>query len=213
MLTAPKVARLHLVDASDAALEVARRNLSEVRNVEFHNASVGALPFADCALDFAYSLGVLHHVPDTAGAIAAVARKLKPGAPFLVFLYYNFENRPQWYRALWRATNYARLAISRMPSGLRYLLSQAIAGGVYWPLARSWKLLDRFGLGAENWPLKYYSSASFYVMRTDALDRFGTRLEKRFTRTEIRLMLQAAGFAEVRFSEAFPYWCAVGIKS
>jgi hypothetical protein len=49
-------------------------------------------------------------------------------------------------------------------------------------------------------------------MRTDALDRFGTRLERRFTREEIRSMMHAAGLDEIAFSERDPYWCAVGRK-
>jgi hypothetical protein len=49
-------------------------------------------------------------------------------------------------------------------------------------------------------------------MRTDAYDRFCTRLEQRFTRQQIEQMLSAAGFDRVRFSAQEPYWCAVGIK-
>ncbi len=56
-------------------------------NVWFHCASVNAMPFDDGSLDFAYSLGMLHYVPDAAAAVAAVARKLKAGAPFLIYLY------------------------------------------------------------------------------------------------------------------------------
>ena len=50
-------------------------------------------------------------------------------------------------------------------------------------------------------------------MRTDALDRFGTRLEKRFTASEIRSMMGAAGLERVALSEQPPYWCAIGYKS
>lgn len=53
----------------------------------------------------------------------------------------------------------------------------------------------------------------FYVMRTDALDRFGTKLEQRFTRWEIETMLRDAGLIDIRFSETAPYWCAVGVKA
>jgi hypothetical protein len=49
-------------------------------------------------------------------------------------------------------------------------------------------------------------------MRTDAYDRFCTRLEKRFTRSEIEAMLTRAGFADIRFSNSEPFWCAVGLK-
>ena len=50
-------------------------------------------------------------------------------------------------------------------------------------------------------------------MRTDAYDRFCTRLEQRFSKEQIGVMLTAAGFEDIRFSDSPPYWCAVGIKS
>jgi ubiquinone/menaquinone biosynthesis C-methylase UbiE len=211
-LVAPRVGHLHLLDASAEALEVARSNLAQAANVTFHHASVGNIPLPDQSLDFAFSLGVLHHVPDTRAAIRQVASKLKPGAPFLIYLYYALDNRPLWFRALWRLSNVFRIVISRLPAPLRYAASQIIAATIYWPLARTAALAERMGLPTASIPLEYYRHRSFYVLRTDAYDRFCTRLEQRFTRAEIEAMLQDAGFAEIRFSESPPFWCAVGIK-
>lgn len=211
-MVAPRVGHLHLLDASADALAVAKQNLADAPNVSFHHASVGNLPIADRSLDFAFSLGVLHHVPDTRAAIHEVARKLKPGAPFLIYLYYALDNRPAWYRALWKFSNLFRVVISRMPEQLRLWISQIIAFTVYWPLARFAALVENFGLSADALPLESYKHRAFYVMRTDAYDRFCTRLEQRFTRVEIHSMLSAAGFDEIVFSEKVPFWCAVGIK-
>ena len=211
-VVAPRVGHLHCVDPAPAALEVARRRLEGVPNCELHIASVADLPVPDGSLDFAYSLGVLHHVPDTAAAIAACARKLKPGAPLLLYLYYAFDHRPPWFRAIWKATDAGRQVVSRMPSGMRYAVSQALAASIYFPLARSAQLLEVLGLDVANFPLASYRSRSFYVMRTDALDRFGTRLEHRFTREEIEAMMVAAGLERITFSDKMPFWCAVGYK-
>jgi hypothetical protein len=49
-------------------------------------------------------------------------------------------------------------------------------------------------------------------MRTDSLDRFGTKLEQRFTKVEIENMMRAAGLKDIKFSSSVPFWCAVGIK-
>lgn len=212
-VVAPRVGHLILIDASPEALEVAKSNMNGVPNASFLNASVGMLPVDNASLDFAYSLGVLHHVPDTAAAIAAVASKLKKGAPFLVYLYYAFENRGFAYRALWRISDGIRRVVSRLPHSLRYLVSQAIAAFVYWPLARMALIMERLGKLPAGWPLAYYRDKPFYVLRTDSLDRFGTRLEQRFSRDVIRTMLADAGFMDIRFSDRAPYWCAIGIKS
>jgi ubiquinone/menaquinone biosynthesis C-methylase UbiE len=210
-LVAPRVGTLHLVDASAEALEVARRNVGQLANVALHHASVDALPFADGSMDFGYSLGVLHHVPDTAAGLAACVRKLKPGAPFLVYLYYAFDNRPAWYRALWKASDVVRKTVSRSPRWLMHAMADTLAATVYFPLARAALLAERAGLDVKHLPLAAYRGRSFYTMRTDALDRFGTRLEQRFTRREVQAMMEAAGLEKVVFGDQV-FWCAVGTK-
>ena len=211
-LVAPRVGHLHLLDPSPEALAVARTNLRSAPNTTFHLASVSDIPLPDSSLDFAFSLGVLHHVPDTQGAINAIAGKLKSGAPFLIYLYYALDNRPFWFRALWRASNLMRQQISRMPPRPKFLVSQFIAAAIYWPLARLSALVERLGFSSAAIPLQAYRDLSFYTMRTDAYDRFCTTLEKRFYREQIRRMLEIAGFTNITFSDAVPFWCAVGVK-
>jgi hypothetical protein len=85
--------------------------------------------------------------------------------------------------------------------------------GIYLALARAARLAERAGMSVENVPLSVYRNRSFYVMRTDALDRFGTRLEKRSTRQEIRRMMEATGLTQIRFHDGTPFWVAVGIRA
>lgn len=209
---APRVGTLHCIDASDVALDVARRNLTNFPNCEFHCASVEAIPLDDNSMDFGFSLGVLDHVPDTQAGIRSCVEKLKPGAPFLVYLYYAFDNRPRWYRRLWRISDRWRRSISRAPYAVRNTICSTIAMTVYWPLARMAWLLEKTGRDVHSFPLSYYRDRSFYTMNTDARDRFGTRLEKRFTAVQVRRMMEGAGLENIKFSDSMPFWCAVGTK-
>ena len=211
-LVAPRVGRLHCIDPS-SAIEVAKRNLRLQGNCEFHAAGVSDAVLERSSMDFGYSLGVLHHVPDTVEGLKSCVRYLKPGAPFLLYLYYALDNRSVFYRGLWKASDVIRRAVSSMPHGLRYLTSQAIAGAVYWPLARAAKLAEAMGFGTEKaaaMPLGFYRHLSFYTMRTDALDRFGTALEQRYSKAQIQAMMTEAGLVDIVFSDESPYWCAVG---
>ena len=212
-LVAPRVSRLHCIDPAEAALDVCRRRLAGRSNVAFHLATSDAIPLGDGSQDFGYSLGVLHHIPDTAQAMADAVRKLKPGAPFLVYLYYDFENRPAWFRALWKTSELGRALISRLPFAARKAVTTAIAAGVYWPLSRTARVLEKAGANVSNIPLSAYRDRSFYTLRTDALDRFGTRLEQRFSREDIRAMMEAAGLVDVVFSDSEPYWVACGTRA
>lgn len=210
---APMVGILYCVDPSQAALEVARRNLAGHSNIELHHASVDSFNGPRDSFDFGYSLGVLHHVPNTQDAIARCVELLKPGAPFLVYLYYRFDNRGAAFRLLWAVSEALRRLIRRLPQSAKTRVTDALAASVYWPLARVSRWLERLGVDAKSVPLYAYRNASFYTMRTDSLDRFGTPLEHRFTRVEIQRMLENSGLRDVRFSPNGPYWCAVGIKA
>ena len=59
-------------------------------------------------------------------------------------------------------------------------------------------------------PLSYYVGKSLNVIRNDALDRFGTPLEQRFSKEEINQMMLKAGLNQIVFSNNQPFWHAVG---
>ena len=213
-ILAQRVGTLNCIDPS-SAIEVAKKNLKDVPNCIFHSAGVDEEPLLPSSQDFGVSLGVLHHVPDTAKGIKACVEMLKPGAPFLIYLYYALDNRSFWFRVLWKMSNLVRFFVSKLPHGLRYLVSQIIAITIYWPLARSAKIIEKLGASepsVDTLPLSFYRNLSFYTMRTDALDRFGTRLEQRFTKSDIKLMMEEAGLESIVFSHNDPYWVAVGFR-
>lgn len=205
-LVAAKGYPLIALDASPEALCVTRRTAPTARTL---NASAVELPLAADSVGFAFSLGVLHHLPDTEGALAEIQRVLRPNAPFLLYLYYAFDNRPYWFRLLWRVSDLVRQKVASLPHRIRLYITTAIAALVYWPLSRLARLIARRGRDVDAMPLSAYRDQPFYVLRTDALDRFGTQLEKRYTKLEIERLLLDAGFNDVTFNDEWPYWCAV----
>ncbi len=210
---AQKVGTLHCIDASHVALAEARKNLSQFNNCHFECASVADVSIEDASQDFGYCLGVLHHIPDTQAGLKSCADKLKSGAPFLLYLYYKLENKPWWFQKIWRFSDLFRQFICQLPFGIKHWLCQLIALIVYWPLSRASLLLEKLGFNVDDIPLSAYRNKSLYFLRTDALDRFGTKREARFTKGEIASMMRVAGFKDISFSDKTPYWVAVGIKA
>lgn len=210
---APRVGRLNCVDPSPKSVKAARENTKDHRNVSFEVGSVSDNSLKDGSQDFGYCLGVLHHIPNTERGIRDCARLLKPDAPFLIYLYYSLDNKPAWFRLIWRISNLFRLVISSLPFAAKKTLTKLIAAGVYFPLAKLSLLFERLGLPFGNIPLSDYRHKNFYIMSTDALDRFGTKLEKRYSRREIEDMLIRNGFKNCLFSEETPYWVCLAYKA
>lgn len=208
---APRVKHLNCVEPSEA-IEVARRNLREFDNVSFIQKTTETCNLEHNSQDFGYSLGVLHHIPDTETAIKDCSALLKSGAPFLLYLYYNFENKPTWFRLAWKLSDVLRQFISKLSSPHKKFICNTIAYCIYLPLSRGAYWIEKIGLNVGNIPLSYYRDKPFYICKNDALDRFGTRLEQRFSKKEITEMLESSGFAEINFSEATPFWCCLAIK-
>ena len=205
---------IEAVDPSDAVL-TAQRFLGDLDNVRLTQAGVDELPFADDSFDFVFSLGVLHHVPDTAQAMRRCVAKLKPGGHFLVYLYYDLDNRGSLYRAVFVMSTLIRRIVAGLPKGPKHLACEAIAFGVYLPLVllvRALRLVPGLEGFAMRLPTAYYWDKSMRIIRNDALDRFGTPLEQRFSREQIESMMTSCGLEDLRFSDNAPYWHAVGRK-
>jgi len=204
----PPFSLVYALDPSDGANKVLQNKFSKESRMTILQETVGANSIPAGSLDLAMSLGVLHHIPDTELAIRDVATKIKSGGVFLCYLYYKLENKPVFYRGLFWASNSLRWVISRLPYAMRRFIAQIIALLVYFPLARSAKLLENMGKNISNFPLHHYADMPFVMLQNDALDRFGTRLEQRFSKKEIKEMLEIAGFdlSTLKFSDVEPFW-------
>ena len=183
--------------------------------VELVMASTDNIPFPDNSFDFGYSLGVLHHIPDTRKALNDCVKKIKPGGHFLIYLYYKLENRPFYFKAFYWLSNLIRLGVSKLPATLKRLVCNFLAVLFYMPFVLLCRLLRFIGVGEKirkHIPLQAYERQSFYIIRNDSLDRFGTPLEQRFSRKQIQAMMEEAGLKNIIFSEKIPFWHAVGQK-
>ena len=83
-------ARVTGVDLSPVSLDLGRRRFEIFGlSADLRVADAEHLPFPDASFDLVYSWGVLHHTPQTARAVAEVARVLDPGGSARVMLYHR----------------------------------------------------------------------------------------------------------------------------
>jgi ubiquinone/menaquinone biosynthesis C-methylase UbiE len=206
-----KIGFMEAVDPSEAIF-VADKVLGDADNVRLSMASTDNIPFDDYTFDFAMSIGVLHHIPDTQKAMDDCVKKVKIGGYFYTYLYYSLDNKGFVFKAILSVVTLVRKLVSILPMTLKKIICDIIAIVVYMPLVLIGRFLKLIKLGniASKLPLYRYTESTFYVIRNDALDRFGTTLEQRFSRQEIENMMKHAGLDEIIISDNLPYWHAVG---
>jgi SAM-dependent methyltransferase len=81
------------------AVEASQRNLGDRTNVWIAQADIGALPFKPASFDVIFSIGVLHHTPDTKAYFEKLVPLLKPGGTIAIWVYPKTESyviRERW---------------------------------------------------------------------------------------------------------------------
>lgn len=208
-----KAGFIEAVDPSKAIM-AANKLLDGIKNVRLTQASIDTLPFADNTFDFAMSVGVLHHIPDTRQALTDCVKKVRSGGYFYVYLYYDLDNRGPFYRFIFWGSNVLRRLVSKLRGKVKRVVCDILAVVIYLPVILVGRFLRLIGFkkAAERMPLHGYHSVSFFTIRNDALDRFGTRLEQRFSAEEVKEIMMNAGLTDIKISNNLPFYHAVGKK-
>jgi len=83
---------VHGIDLSQAALDLARKNLAlKSLTAELQPGNAEELPYEDDSFDIVASLGVLHQTQSTQRAIREVHRVLRPGGEAMISMYYRYS--------------------------------------------------------------------------------------------------------------------------
>ena len=192
MLVAPRVAHLHLLDASPEALAVARENLQLRKKRELPRQQRGRDPAAAELSRFRLFARRSASRPGYPGRDRRHRREAQAGRAVFGLPLLRVRQPSGLVSAFWRWQTLAVLLISRLPHPLRLSrqpdrLRRSSTGR--WRARRDFFSARPSCIACRS---SCYADKSFYVMRTDAYDRFCTRLEKRFTRSEIEADVEHA---------------------
>ena len=121
------------IDLSDA-VETAFAATRHLPNVHIVQADIYRLPLAQ-VFDYAFSVGVLHHLPDPRAGFVSVASKVRPGGYISAWVY-GAENNgwiTRWVNPLRegltsRMNRRALLHLSRLPAAVVYAATKLVYG-------------------------------------------------------------------------------------
>lgn len=168
------------------AVDVAHRNIGGRENVHIVQADLFCLPFRENAFDAMYSMGVLHHTPDTKRAFDAVVPFLKRNGEFAVFLYayghYHF------FSDLWRKIT------TRVPHRIIYYISSLSI-----PLYVLYKV-PGLGLGFRLvFPMSQHPSPRWRWL--DTFDWYTPTYQHKHTWPEVYRWFEEKGFGNIRLMQ------------
>lgn len=192
-----------------AAVEQAARNTAMHPNVQCVQGDLTRLPLRESAFDFIYSLGVLHHIADTAGTLRGLVARLKPGGRIRIYLYWKRTGIVGFLLGL---VSIVRLVTTRLPFPLLKALCWVLSVLLLVVVVTPYRIATALGVrGIERWPLFIYAKYPFNVLYNDQFDRFSAPLEKRYSPAEVRALLASVGLTDITVQPCYG-WVADGIK-
>ena len=158
------------VDLSDA-IESTAENVRDLPNVHLIQADVYHLPFKPGVFDFAYSIGVLHHLPDPERGYQSLLPIVKSKGSVFIWVYSK-------KRAVVNSIlETARAITTRVPPPVQKALSYTFAAVDWWVIKAYQGAAAIPGVGAvvKALPLprlRVYTKYPFQVVYADWFDRF-----------------------------------------
>ena len=154
-------AQVYAIDIGEA-VDVAYRNVGQLPNVHIIQADICNLPFAE-PFDFAFSVGVLHHMSSPGQGFASICGHLKDNGSVLVWVYGRENNGWLIY-----VINPIRLAItSKMPAAPLKILSFLVALPVFILSKFIYKPYCDLRRHLKFLPDLFYSRYMSYIARFD----------------------------------------------
>jgi SAM-dependent methyltransferase len=185
------------------AFEVLHSNISKPEKVTCLKITGDQLPAYE-NLDYVFSIGVLHHIPDPAPVVEAAFKALRPGGHFLVWLYGKEGNG--LYLALIRPL---RVLTKRLP---HFILSSLVEI-MYWPLVLYIKSCHRLPLPLRGYMLSVLEKMSPEKRRLIIYDQLNPSYAKYYTLFEAKKLLSDGKFVNIRIHHRHGYsWTVIGTK-
>jgi len=155
-------------------------------------------------LDYVFSIGVLHHIPDPTPVVNAAFKALRPGGHFLVWLYGKEGNR--LYLALIRPL---RGLTKRLP----HFMLASLVEIIYWPLVLYIKFCYSLPLPLRDYMLSVLEKMSPAKRRLIIYDQLNPSYAKYYTREEAEKLLIDGNFENIQIHHRHGYsWTVIGTK-
>lgn len=195
------------------AIDATYQNTKQFPNVHLVQADIYALPFAPDTFDFVYSVGVLHHLPDPARGVRALAGLLKPNGSLSLWLYSSTRRVSNFFLEI------VRILTTRLPhslvNGLSFLGAVVDRFGLILPYTVM-KRVPLIGQAVEKLTpprIKLYSHYPFQVLHADWFDRLAAPIRYYYSEPEVRGILEQAGIVEIKTSCTGYYgWRGCGVR-
>ena len=166
------------------AVDAALKNLSHDSNVHLVQADIFHLPFRKEVFDSAYSIGVLHHTPNTKSAFEHVIPLVKNNGKIAIWVYNNWGI----YNTF---SDIYRVVTTRLPKKMLYKLCRVFVPAIYFFHKRNklWRYIIPI-------PIDYNQDPEWRILNT--FDWYSPKYQWKHNEAEVLGWFQEHNFRDIK---------------
>lgn len=195
-------------------VEVACANAAASPRCHVVQGDIHHLPFKPGVFDFAYSIGVLHHLPNPREGFRRILPAIRHAGGKVFIWVYGLRNMRLWYRL--SHMTWLRSIAPRLPREAQYLMSLGVAGALELGIWLPCRIMALFPGGdslISRVPLGDAYRRSFRTKTRSVMDRLQPPVTHYHTAEELEGWFQEAGLRNIAvLNRDGRGWIAIGEK-
>ena len=195
--------RIFAIEPSEAISVAKKNNIKDKEKIEYININAKNIKIKN-EIDYVFSLGVIHHIPNYKIACSRIYDSIKPKGKFIMWVY-GYEGNELYifiFNNLRRITRILPDGILRV---ICYILNFFCS--IYIFLCRF------FNLPMKSYMLNVFKKCSFKKRNYIIFDQLNPSYSKYFKKEEVLSLLKDTGFKKVSIYARYNYsWLAIAEK-
>jgi len=202
MLLDAGVAHVVAVEPSVAFGVLKKNTRNRAEQIQYLNLRGDQIP--DMGVDFAFSIGVLHHIPDPLPTVRRVYSCLKPGGKFLFWVYGREDNETYLF-----LVQPLRKITQRLPDPVLVVLTNVLNAAVSIYAIFCWFL----PLPLYRYMRNTYSKLDWKTRFLVIFDQLNPAYAKYYANNEAIALMESGGFQNIKIERRQNYsWTVIGQK-
>jgi ubiquinone/menaquinone biosynthesis C-methylase UbiE/uncharacterized protein YbaR (Trm112 family) len=181
-----------------------RINHLKIKNIHPIRCNLDNIPLRNECVNFAYSFGVLHHMPIPVNGMTSLSRVMKPGSSIVTYLYSDLKEKP-FLKVMLIPIQILRQLTKRLPLSALRVFSFIFSPFVFTFLTIPAKLLKLVNLDDLSKSIPHHHNVSVKSVYGELYDRFGARIEYRYNPSSLNNLYTEAGIKMDGY-EQIPIW-------
>ena len=196
-------AKIYAIEPSEA-IEIAKKNNKGSKVEILYKKISGQMINYNNEIDYIFSLGVIHHIPEAEIVCKKIYESLKPNGKFIIWLY-GKEGNKLYLLIFDNFRKITKFLPDKILNFISIILNVFLSAYIF--------VCKYINLPLRNYMINVISKCSFEKRKFIIFDQLNPSYSKYYSKNEVENLLKKSGFKKIQITNRHNYsWTAIAEK-